>query len=370
MKIKPNVPRFFLGVNSPQGFISRFDRLAGIEDGWRTLIIKGGPGGGKSTLLKHIYKSFAERFRDIEIIHCSSDINSVDAVIIAPLRVTVVDGTFPHAIEPKYPGAVDSIINMGACWDEDKLYACREKIIRLTGAYSTRHEHACRFMNAAAILSNDTYKIALNTLDKNKFGAYLSRLSAREFKARRDNSGKEKIRFLSAITDKGIHTFVESIKLFCSKIYLISDDHGAVSRMMLYKLRGAALAAGYDVITSCCPLGPFDKIEHLLIPELSLGFMTSNRMHDFNLLIEPYRIVNSKRFMDTEKLKECKKRIAFNNRAEFQMITQAEQLMREAKKLHDELEALYIAATDFSKVDAITQEIIARIEKLEAAHQI
>ena len=365
MKIKPNVPRFFLGVNSPQGFISRFDRLAGIEDGWRTLIIKGGPGGGKSTLLKRIYEAFAERFHDIEIIHCSSDMDSVDAVIVAPLRVAIVDGTPPHAIEPKYPGAVESIVNIGACWSENKLYASREKITQLTDLCSTRHEHACRFMNAAAILSNDTYKIALNTLDKNKLGAYLSRLSARELKARRDTPGKEKVRFLSAVTDKGIHTFVESVKLFCSKIYLISDDHGAVSRMMLYKLRSTALACGYDVITSCCPLGPFDKIEHLLIPELSLGFMTSNRMHDFNLLIDPYRIVNSKRFMDAVKLKECKKRIAFNNRAEFQMITQAEQLMGEAKKLHDELEAIYIAATDFRQVDALTQKIIAQIERFE-----
>ena len=367
MKMKPNVPRSFLGVNSPQGFISRFDRLAGIEDGWRTLIIKGGPGGGKSTLIKRIYEAFAGRFRDIEIIHCSSDVESVDALIIAPLRVTIVDGAPPHAIEAKYPGAVESIVNISSCWDEDKLYANRERVIELTGVYSTRHEHVCRFLNAAAILSNDTYRIALSTLDKNKLGAYLSRLSARELKPRRDTPGKEKIRFLSAVTDKGIHTFVESAKLYCSKIYLISDDHGAVSRMMLHKLRGSALAAGYDVITSCCPLGPFDKIEHLLIPELSLGFMTSNRVHDLNLQIEPYRVVNSKRFMDLAKLKESKKRIAFNNRAEYQMITQAAQLMGEAKKLHDELEALYIAATDFSKIDVLTREIIARIEKFETA---
>ena len=97
MKIKPNAPRFFLGVNSPQGFVSRFDRLAGMEGGWRTLIIKGGPGGGKSTLLGRVYEVFAGRFDNIEIIHCSSDMDSVDAVIMPSIKAAVIDGTPPHA---------------------------------------------------------------------------------------------------------------------------------------------------------------------------------------------------------------------------------------------------------------------------------
>ena len=67
------------------------------QDGWRTLIIKGGPGGGKSTLLARVYEAFAKRFDDIELIHCSSDVESVDAVIMPKIKVAVVDGTPPHA---------------------------------------------------------------------------------------------------------------------------------------------------------------------------------------------------------------------------------------------------------------------------------
>ncbi|MCL2069140.1 MAG: hypothetical protein FWH00_04495 [Oscillospiraceae bacterium] len=276
-----------------------------------------------------------------------------------------------HAIEPKYPGAAESLVNLTACWDEDMLYSCREDIIGLHDACRTRHDHACRFLNAAAILSTDTYRIALDSLDKNKLAAYLERLCAREIKPLRGMAGKpgiENPRLLSALTDKGIHTFTDTARLLCKKIYLISDDHGAVSRVMLHKLRSAALAAGHNIITSCCPLGPFDKLEHILIPGLGLGFMTSNRMHDLGLLIDPYRIVNSKRFMDPGRLKESKKRIAFNNKAEYQMITQAGQLITEAKKLHTELEAYYIAATDFTKVDTMTDEVIAKIERIAAGY--
>ncbi len=44
--------RFFLGANTPSGFVSRFDQLADAGDGWRLFVIKGGPGTGKSSLIR------------------------------------------------------------------------------------------------------------------------------------------------------------------------------------------------------------------------------------------------------------------------------------------------------------------------------
>jgi len=45
-----------------------------------------------------------------------------------------------------------------------------------------------------------------------------------------------------------------------------------------------------------------------------------------------------------------------------QMINQAQALLAEAKSLHDELESYYISATDFNKVDRLTQKILAKID--------
>ena len=53
--------RFFLGANSPQGFVSRFDQLDYGDPQWHTFIIKGGPGCGKSSFLKRLSSIFAER---------------------------------------------------------------------------------------------------------------------------------------------------------------------------------------------------------------------------------------------------------------------------------------------------------------------
>ena len=96
MKLQQKNLSFFLGANTPQGFVSHFDQLLKPDEGWRTFVIKGGPGCGKSTLMKRIYNNFADRYDDMQLIFCSSDISSVDAVIIPQLKLSICDGTPPH----------------------------------------------------------------------------------------------------------------------------------------------------------------------------------------------------------------------------------------------------------------------------------
>jgi len=96
MNCEKNTLRFFLGANTPQGFVSRFDQLADPEDGWREYVIKGGPGCGKSTMLEKIARACEDSSPQMELIHCSSDADSLDAVILPERKVSIVDGTPPH----------------------------------------------------------------------------------------------------------------------------------------------------------------------------------------------------------------------------------------------------------------------------------
>jgi hypothetical protein len=352
--------RFFLGVNTPQGFVSRYDQLTDNNSGWRTFIIKGGPGSGKSTLMKKVAAGFAGE--PLELAHCSSDAGSIDAVICPGRKFALADGTSPHVLEPKYPGAAESILDLTSCWNEDALYACREDIIAISDRISRCHEHACRFLGAAASLVGDTYRLALDAVNKPKLTAYCSRLCEREFKAT-GGEGRESVRFLSAVTNKGPQAFTNTAKSLCERVYVVKDDCGAVSRILLNRVRKTALEAGHSLISCYCPLSPFEKLEHIFIPKLKLGFMTSNRFHDFAESMEAYRYVNSQRFSDQRKMKAGKHRITFNRKAAAQMLEQAAQLLAEAKGLHDELETYYIAATDFKKTDALTARTLEKLKK-------
>jgi hypothetical protein len=364
MKPEGKALHYFLGSNTPQGFVSRFDQLADPDDGWRCFVIKGGPGSGKSTMLKRVAAHLREQGRDVEIIHCSSDVDSLDGVICPSLKLSFADGTPPHAIEPKFPGAFESMVDVTSCWDDDLLFTRRKEIMKLSRTCSRYHEYCCRYLGAAGSLSADTYRIALDCLHTQKLISYCKRLTERELRPLKNAAGKESIRVFSAVTNQGVVAFTDNAKILCKRLYLINDEYGAVSRVLLQYIRSAAITGGHNLISCYCPLSPFEKLEYLFLPDMGVGFLTSNGFHDFSLQIEPYRIVNSRRFTDNDLLRENRKRLNFNRKATAQMVGQAETLLKDAKTVHDELEQYYIEATDFTRVEALTQKLLTRIDSL------
>jgi len=363
MKTENGALTFFLGANTPSGFVSKFEQLVSPEAGLRTYILKGGPGCGKSTIIRKVAQAF-EGEPGLELIVCASDIDSLDGVIVPSKKFCVVDGTRPHLLEPKYPGALESVIELSACWDESSLQSCREEIVSLGENIARCHEYSCRYLAAAGALLGDIYRLALDCLNTQKLTAYLGRLCAKELGKASGRAGREKSRFLSAVTNKGVVTFTHSATQLAQRIYLINDEHGALSRMMLHHMRAKALEQGYDVVACYCPLAPFDKLEQLFVPELSLGFVTSNRFHNFEAELNPYRIINTQRFMEDGCLKQHKKRLTWSRKAGAQMVLQAGGLISEAAALHRELESYYTAATDFSKVDKLTGDLLEKLSNL------
>ena len=104
--------QYFLGANSPQGFYSLYDQLLPPETANAIYIIKGGPGCGKSTLMRQVAAQAAQAGETVEYILCSGDPDSLDGVVLPRLKVALVDGTAPHVIEPKYPGMVEQYVNV------------------------------------------------------------------------------------------------------------------------------------------------------------------------------------------------------------------------------------------------------------------
>ena len=350
---------FLLGANTPSGFVSKAGQLVTPQSGLRSYILKGGPGTGKSTIIRKVAQALEDQ-PDLELIACASDLESLDGVVTK--KLCVLDGTRPHLIEPVYPGAVECVVDLTCALDEGMLQACRDEIVTLTQNVARCHEYCCRYLAAAAALQADSYRLALDCLDTEKLTGYLNRLCDKLLRQKPGApAGKEASRFLTAVTSKGVVQLTGSAKKLARRIYLISDEQGALSRFMLHHIRAVALERGHDVIACYCPLAPFDKLEQLFIPGLSLGFMTSNRFHNFEMEIEPYRVVSCARFTKEGCLKGHKKRLAYNRKAAAQMINQAQGLLGEAHTLHGELESYYTAATDFAKVDAITQQLLSRL---------
>jgi len=94
--MKGKIVDVFPGGNTSKGFYSLYRYILGQDEARRIICIKGGPGTGKSSLMKKVGGFFNERGYDIEYHHCSSDNSSLDGVVIKGLNVAILDGTSPH----------------------------------------------------------------------------------------------------------------------------------------------------------------------------------------------------------------------------------------------------------------------------------
>ena len=88
--------QYFLGANAPTGFYSLYSELIQPETARAVYILKGGPGCGKSTLMRQIAARMEREGLDTEYILCSGDPDSLDALLLPQLGVALVDGTAPH----------------------------------------------------------------------------------------------------------------------------------------------------------------------------------------------------------------------------------------------------------------------------------
>ena len=213
-------------------------------------------------------------------------------------------------------------------------------------------------MAAAADLLEEAAKLGANCVYPEKAAGAAAKICAREFGRKIRRTGTEKQRFLSAVTDKGVFFFGKTAELLCDKIYLIEDESGAASRIFMSTVRKMAVDWGLDIIVCKCPVFPAEKTEHIFIPQLKLGFVTGNKRH--NLDIMPYRTIHAKRFFDEKKYLRHKIKIKFALRCAANLIEEAGKCMKEAKEVHDELEALYIPF-DVVNADFIHQDHIMLI---------
>lgn len=353
-------PAFFLGCNSERGFISKFENAYDPTDGWRAFIIKGGPGTGKSTLMKKVALSLSKKGETVIISPCTGDPDSLDAVIAPGLKVIIMDGTAPHIVEGTYIGASERIVNLGAAFDNEMLYENREKIIGISDKISETYAKVYRYTSILGAFKSDIHKTLLPSVRRDKINAYCRNFTRAHLK-KLPKKGSEDTGFLSAVTCKGEMYFDKTAQFLCKNIVLICDSGGVAADIMLKNLKAAALGGGYDVISCPDPLNPAARLEHLLIPEASTAFVSSPLAVSSGARV---RKIHAKRFYDEKTAAKSKERVGFDTRAfkEIEKITV--QAMIEAKSLHDDLEKQYTPAVDFAEVDKIAEKVVSDILKL------
>ena len=157
---------FFFGANNSAGYCSLFKDLYNPFEKGRHLILKGGPGTGKSTLMRKIAEKHENNGYYVERGYCGADPNSLDVVLAPELNFSVFDGTSPHTFDPVLPGVSEHIVELGVAWDRKYLENHINEISELTKLNKSQHIKASDFLKVAAQLETRNVVMCSEFIDK------------------------------------------------------------------------------------------------------------------------------------------------------------------------------------------------------------
>lgn len=347
---------FFLGANSGLGFQNLFTKFCEPENFRDLLILKGGPGCGKSTMMRKIGQAMEERGETVEYLHCSGDPDSLDGVYISRIATAVVDGTSPHSIEPGYPVAADRYVNLGQFYDIEKGKQSRDEIILRTNAYKEAYRGTYHVLRAARELEEQRFSLLCQGMDFDRLAQRTEGIISREIRGR-GSGGADQYRFLGSMTYKGAVWRFDSVETLCPRIYHLLDSAGFAAPM-LEKIRAAAHAKEYAAIV-CPDPEHMERIQHLLIPELGLAFVTVREGMECDS--EGYRRIHLDAMIEPDHLKRWKGKLKLMRKMIRTLQQEGIDLLRTAKEEHDRLESIYHPYVDFEGLDVLTQQEIKRI---------
>ncbi len=348
--------KFFLAANSGKGFVSHFENNYDIADGWQVFLIKGGPGTGKSSFMKHFAYHADTIGKQTVLCPCSSDPASLDGVILPNDKILLLDATAPHTVEPKCPGVCENLLDLGQFWNSGILRRHAAEIRTVMAENKRLHQKAARYLSAAGRVAESRLTTATSCTDAIRTAAYAERLCHRLLPVKKTSAAREWHRFLQGFTPLGVTAFPESVTGYREKI-ILNDPYGGVSRVMMQTVRDCALRAGYEVITLHDPLLP-DGIDHVLVPERSLAFLTERAPLRFET---SERRIHARRFSDVVALHATRERLNFERRLTAELLSESATVLATAKRVHDRLERYYIEAMDFPALTAFAEAFTRKV---------
>ncbi|HBW34670.1 PRK06851 family protein [Desulfosporosinus sp. BICA1-9] len=356
-----HIKKMFPGAVTSQGFYSYYQYM--IEQSANHIfVIKGGPGVGKSSFMKKIGQAMLEQGYDLEYHCCSSDNGSIDGIVIPQLNVALLDGTAPHVVDPKNPGAVDEIINLGDYWNEEMLKQSREEIKNCNLKVSSYFQRAYFALKEAKI-ALDEWKYYISSYQNwNQINQLTLKIEREIFKITPKNGGNQRHLFAWAHTPQGKTEFIDTLVKGTETLYTLIGQPGTGKSTFLARIAERAITFGLDVEYYHNTLNP-EQLDLIILPDLRIALVINAEPYAYSpnysgtiITLDFEQSLNSDQFM-----KECGEEIADCRIRVNQHIARALGHSKKAKATHDLLETYYVPAMNFLGIEVKYKSVLERI---------
>lgn len=344
--------KYFAAANGYSGFRSYFNSVFNPEDYERIYIIKGGPGTGKSSLMKRLLTELSSICADCEAIYCSSDTASLDGIILKSneRKIAVIDGTAPHMTDPKYPGAVECIVNLGEHFNISLLKNNSDFIKKATSAKNSHYKSAYEHLSIAGricAVADREIKARYTRSDKDRIEALIADIGS--------GSGRIDTRLITAFGKGGFEVLGTPAEAF-KRVHYVVGIYGS-EFLFTAHLKKALDDRGVDYV-HLPSAADGDKSFGFIFPASSAAIVINNSGKP-----SESEVIDTSAFLTDMGSRSCE-RLEFLWKEREVFLWNSTDEFKKASDEHFALERLYSSAMDFTKADEIFNSICTEAREI------
>lgn len=129
MSNKPGVRHYFVECITSRGYISLLPNMMSCWQ--RTFVLWGGPGTGKSTMIKVLGLELLDRGYEVDFMRSARDVDANVGFIVRGVNLAVLAAAEVMPLRWRAPGVVEKLIDLGIYCDERKLAKQHSTVLAL-----------------------------------------------------------------------------------------------------------------------------------------------------------------------------------------------------------------------------------------------
>ena len=345
---------YFVASNSSKGFVSYYEEVFRTSRIGHIWAVKGGPGTGKSRFLRDVSDYAIVRGWKCEYIYCSSDPDSLDAVILSQKgkdSIALLDATAPHLFEPISPGAREDIVNLGEFWNVEILSARREEIEQLGREKGDAYRRAYRYLSGFGDMRANRDVLVLPYIHREKIVTFAKKILRDLPNGGAYSAEPALLHSIGMKGEVGFDTYFRQAE----EIYVVNDCHGAAQYLMM-ELGKLAIQKRQSIRISHDPIEA-EKIDGLFFLQNGIAFVVC-REGECNY---PHHSISMRRFVDTASMRRVRRELRTIDRISRALKGEALDALEKVREVHFRLEDIYASTMDFGAKETYTKAFCQKL---------